>query len=58
MRMIVVNIYLLSLITVLILLALTSSEPALAVIGYIFAATLGLAFLLSFMKGGRNGDSR
>ena len=51
------NLYVLSMVVVFILLALTTTEPALAVLGYIFGATLGLALVLSFLKGGRNGDS-
>lgn len=54
---IVVNLYVLAMIVTFLLLAFTSSEPAFAVLGFIFAGTLGLAFLLSFLKGGRNGDS-
>lgn len=51
------NLYVLSMVVTFILLALTTTEPVLAVLGYLFGATLGLALLLSFLKGGRNGNS-
>lgn len=51
------NLYVLSMVVTFILLALTTTEPALAVLGYIFGATLGLALVLSFLKGGRNGSA-
>lgn len=54
---VVLNLYVLCMIVTFILLALTTTEPALAVFGYLFGATLGLALLLSFLKGGRNGSA-
>jgi len=54
---VVLNLYVLSMVVTFILLALTTTEPVLAVLGYLFGATLGLALLLSFLKGGRNGNS-